>query len=66
MPLIDARTGRDKGGGASITTYVGAYGRDVLNDNRELLLSFANNLDLALVNTFVVRCGVYCTRMTPA
>ena len=30
---------------------VGAYGRDTLNDNGELLLSFANNHDLALVNT---------------
>ena len=31
---------------------LGAYGRDTLNDNGELLLSFANNHDLALVNTF--------------
>ena len=29
----------------------GAYGRDTPNDNGELLLSFANNHDLALVNT---------------
>ena len=29
-----------------------AYGRDTRNDNGELLLSFANNLDLTLVNTF--------------
>ena len=28
-----------------------AYGREILNDNGELLLSFANNHDLALVNT---------------
>ena len=31
----------------------GAYGRDTFNDNGELLLSFANNHDLALVNTFL-------------
>ena len=31
---------------------LGVYGRDTLNDNGELLLSFANNHDLALVNTF--------------
>ena len=31
---------------------LGAYRRDTLNDNGELLLSFANNHDLALVNTF--------------
>ena len=30
----------------------GTYGRDTLNDNGELLLSFANNHDLALVKTF--------------
>ena len=32
-------------------TTLAAYGRDTLNDNRELLLSFANNHDLAPVNT---------------
>ena len=31
---------------------IGAYGRDALNDNGELLLSFANSLDLVLVDTF--------------
>ena len=31
---------------------LGAYGRDTLNDNGELLLSFNSNYDLALVNTF--------------
>ena len=30
-----------------------AYCRDTLNDNGELLLSFANNHDLTLVNTFL-------------
>ena len=31
---------------------IGAYGRDNPNDNGELLLLFANNHSLALVNTF--------------
>ena len=31
---------------------LGGYGRDTLNDNGELLLSFAYDHDLALVNTF--------------
>ena len=31
---------------------IGAYGQDALNDSGELLLFFANNYDLALVNTF--------------
>ena len=31
---------------------LGAYGRGTLNDNGELLLSFANNHDVVLVNTF--------------
>ena len=54
--LIDAnaRTGRrEKGGvGSKDSEILGAYGRDTLNDNGELLLSFANNHDLAIVNTF--------------
>ena len=54
--LIDAnvRTGRRaKGGvGTKDNQILGAYGRDTLNDNGELLLSFANNHDLAIVNTF--------------
>ena len=55
--LMDAntRTGRmEKGrGGSKDSKILGAYGRDTLNDNGELLLSFANNHDLALVNTFL-------------
>ena len=31
---------------------IGAYGRDIVNDNGNLLLSFANNYAIALVNTF--------------
>ena len=54
--LMDAnvRTGRrEKGGvGSKDNKILGAYGRDTLNDNGELLLSFANNHDLAIVNTF--------------
>ena len=43
---------RDKGHvGSNDTKIIGAYGRDTLNDNGEPLLSFANNHDLALVNT---------------
>ena len=50
----NARTGRRKKGqvGSKDSKILGAYGRDTLNDNGELLLSFANNHDLALVNTF--------------
>ena len=54
--LMDAntRTGRREKGqvGSKNGKILGAYGRDTLNDNGELLLSFANNHDLALVNTF--------------
>ena len=50
----NARTGRrEKGGvGSKDDKILGAYGRDTLNDNGELLLSFANSHDLAIVNTF--------------
>ena len=50
----NARTGRrEKGGvGSKDNKSLGAYDRDTLNDNGELLLSFANNHDLAIVNTF--------------
>ena len=50
----NARTGRrEKGGvGSKDDKILDAYGRDTLNDNGELLLSFANNHNLAIVNTF--------------
>ena len=50
----NARTGRreKRGVGSKDSKILGAYGRDTLNDNGELLLSFANNHDLAIVNTF--------------
>ena len=38
--------------GSKDNKVLGAYGRDTLSDNGELLLSFANNNDLAIVNTF--------------
>ena len=44
---------REKGQvGSKDSKILGTYGRDTLNDNGELLLSFANNHDLVLVNTF--------------
>ena len=56
LVLMDAniRTGRGEKGqvGSKNSKILDAYGRDTLNDNGELLLSFANNHDLALVNTF--------------
>ena len=50
----NARTARreKRGVGSKDNKIIGAYGRDILNDNGELLLSFANNHDLAVVNTF--------------
>ena len=50
----NARTGRrEKGGvGSKDSKILRAYGRDTLNDNGELLLSFATNHGLAIVNTF--------------
>ena len=50
----NARTWRkEKGGmGRKDNEILGAHGRYTLNDNGELLLSFANNDDLALVNIF--------------
>ena len=49
----NARTGRREKGqvGSKDSKFLAAYGRDTLNDNGELLMSFANNYDLALVNT---------------
>ena len=50
----NARTGRREKGGvrSKDDKILGAYGRDTLNDIGELLLSFANNHNLATVNTF--------------
>ena len=51
---VNARTRRrEKGGvGSKDNIILGAYGQDILIDNGQLLLSFANNHDLAIVNTF--------------
>ena len=38
--------------GSKDTKLLGAYGRDALNDNKGILLSFFNNHETALVNTF--------------
>ena len=43
---------RKKGCGDDESRVLGAYGRDVRNDNGRRLLSFATNCKLALTNTF--------------
>ena len=50
----DVRVGRRGGGklGSEECKVLGAYGRDILNDNGERLLSFSANHGLALLNTF--------------
>ena len=54
LVLMDAnaRTGRREKGqvGSKDSKILGAYDRDTLNDNGELLLSFANSHGLVLVN----------------
>ena len=55
LMYANARTGRREKGQVKSkdSQIIGAYGRDNLNDNGELLLlSFANSHDLALGNTF--------------
>ena len=49
----NARTGKvsERGGEADIKV-LGAYGRDVLNENGKLLLGFSEDNKLALYNTF--------------
>ena len=51
--MIDAnaRTGR-RGEGCIDDKVLGAYGRDTLNDNRQRLLAFSEENQLALFNTF--------------
>ena len=49
----NARTGkRGEGGGKADIKVLGAYGRDVLNENDKLLMGFADDDKLALLNTF--------------
>ena len=53
--LTDANARRDKreeGGGETNSKVLGVYGRDVLNENGKLLLRFAEDNKLALLNTF--------------
>ena len=50
----NARTGkRGEGGRQSDSKVLGAYVRDMLNENSKLLLGFAEDDKLALINTFV-------------
>ena len=51
----NARTGRREKEQlrSKYSKLLSAYGRHTLDDNGELLLSFANNHDLVLVNTFL-------------
>ena len=49
----NARTGkRGEGGGEADSKVLDAYGRDKLNENGKLLLGFAEDNKLALLNTF--------------
>ena len=49
----NARTGkRGEGGGEADSKVLGAYGRDKINENGKLLLGFAEDNKLALLNTF--------------
>ena len=43
---------RGEGGGEAESKVLGAYGRDKLNENVKLLLGFAEDNKLALLNTF--------------
>ena len=54
--LTDANAGTEKrgeGGGEADSKVLGTYGRDKLNENSKLLLGFAEDNKLALLNTFV-------------
>ena len=52
---VNARTGkRGEGGGEAGTKVLGAYDRDVLNECGKLLLSFAGDNKLALLNTNLI------------
>lgn len=48
----NARTGQRLGCDDNENRVLGAYGRDLINDNGKRLLSFATNCKLALTNTF--------------
>ena len=60
----DAWTGkRGEGGGEADSKVLGAYGRDKLNENGKLLLGFAEDNKLALLNTLfcTTESGVFYT-----
>ena len=60
----NARTGeRGEGGGEADSKVSGAYGRDMFNENGKLLLGFAEDNKLALLNTFFCtpKNGVFYT-----
>ena len=60
----NARTGkRSEGGGEADSKVLGAYGRDKLNKNGKLLLGFAEDNKLSLLNTFFCtpKSGVFYT-----
>ena len=53
LTAASTRTGkRDEGGGEADSKALGAYGRDMLNENGKLLLGFAEDNKLALLDTF--------------
>ena len=54
---------RGEGGGEADSKVLGAYGRDMLNENGKLLLGFAEDNKLALLNTFfcTLKSGVSYT-----
>ena len=57
----NARTGRrGEGGGEADSKVLGAYDRDVLNNNGKLLLGFAEDNKLAPLNTFFESPKVAC------
>ena len=59
----NARTGkRGEGGGEEDTKVLDAYGRDGFNENGKLLLGFAEDNRLALLNTFFAPPKEACSR----
>ena len=63
----NARAGkRGEGGGEAGSKVLGAYGRDVLNENDKLLLGFAEDNKLALLKTFFAPPKVVCPTRSKA
>ena len=58
---MNAKTAkRGEGGGEADSKVLGAYDRDKLNENGKLLLGFAEDNKLALLNTFSCTPNVAC------